>query len=188
MKDNLTKICVFCGAPATAPKHNEVLEIHRLCKRPQKSDRIDKISITLPTCPACYRKHHPFYKIGAILPLCAGIIAVVCVIFSLIQKDFFSGSGVLGAIVTLLFTAGGAFLFTWFGYLMTTWLFDDAFKVSIKVKPYSDLEAVKYIKSKGFIDADDNDYVVVNTEDAKFISIQTFREELQYKYGCCKKL
>ena len=188
MKANLTNKCVFCGASATGSKHNEVLEIHRLCKRPQKSDRIDKISITLPTCSACYRKHHPFHKIGYFLPLYAGIIAVVCVIYSLIQKDFFSGSGVLGAIFTLLFTAGGAFMFTWFGYLMTTLLFDDAFKASVKVKPYSDLEAVKYIKSKGFIDVGDNDYVVVNTEDAKYISVETFREELQYKYGCYKKL
>lgn len=184
MKASTTSKCVFCGSPATDSKHNEVLEIRRTCKRPRKSDKFEKTSITLPTCPSCYKKHHPFFKVESKLPLYAGLIAVACVLFSLIQKDFFSQSGFLGAVVALVFTGGAAFFFTWMGYLFTTIFFDDAFKASVKVKPYSDLEAVKYIKSNGYADADDEEQSIVNTDDPEYVPIETIREVLQNKYGC----
>lgn len=186
MKVDSTRKCLFCGAPATDPKHNEVLEIHRLCKRPQKSDRIDKTSITLPTCTACYKDHHPFYKIEYKLPVYLGAIAAVCVLISFIQKAVFSTYTGLGLILLIVFCIGGAFFFTWCGFLLTTVFFEDAFKPSVKVKPYSDLEAVKYIKHNGFIDADDDNYIAVNTDDVDYVPVQTVREELLDKFGCYK--
>lgn len=188
MKVDLAERCVFCGAPVADNKHNEVLEIHRWCQTPQKKVRIDKTSIVLPTCTACYKKHHPLYKLELLLPLCTGIIAAVCVLYSLILKDIFSQYSFFGIIMTLLLCVGGAFLFTWLGYLFTTMCFSSAFKASVNVSPYSDLEAVKYMKSNGFIDEDDKEYIVVNTDSTDFVPMQTFRDELWNRFSCYKKL
>ena len=117
------------------------------------------------------------------LSLCMGIISVVCIFVSYIQRDLFSIYSFLGIIVSLLFCVGGAIAITWAGIYMTFLLYDTAFNASINITPYKDLEVVKYLKENGFVDENDENYIVLNTEDTEYVPFLTFRDTLKEKFG-----
>lgn len=185
MKENQICDCIFCGAPASDSNPKELLEVHRYCKAPQKIVREEKISVILPTCNTCYKKLHPHHDniSQSKLPIYLGVIAVICVCFSCIQRDLFSVLPALGIIVFLLICAGGAFAITWFGFIMTYALFDDASKGSVNVMPYSELEAVTYIKNNGFIDTEDDNCTIINTDDVGYVPRKTVQDILKNRYG-----
>lgn len=88
----------------------------------------------------------------------------------------------LGGIIGFVFCAGGAALFTYFGYILTFTFFDDAFTASVKVKPYNDLPIVKYVIENGFVDENDKNYKILSVEDGGFVSFLEFRNVLKNKY------
>ena len=87
-------------------------------------------------------------------------------------------SGIIGFIIC----AGGAALFTFFGYSLAFLIFDDTFTASVKVKPYDDLPVVQYMIENGFVDEKDENYKVVSVEDEGYIPILEFRKILKKKY------
>lgn len=185
MKEKTSCSCTFCGTHISGPVSTERLEIHRWCKSPKRTARREKTSVKLPICDKCYKRLHPYRgdKLTFNPPIYFGAIAAVCVLYSFIQRDLFSIYSTLGIIVSILFCAGGAFVFTWLGYILTNTLLDDAFKPSVKVKPYSDLEVVRYIKDNGFVDAEDNNCTIISTDTADYVPFLTFRDTLKDKFG-----
>ena len=181
MKDKIPHNCIFCGSPISGSHPNERIHIHRWVKASQRNAKREKTTVDLPTCALCHKKFHPYSKVLLRFATGASIFAVVCVLFSFIQRDIFSVS-LLGGIIGFVFCAGGAALFTYFGYILTFTFFDDAFTASVKVKPYNDLPIVKYVIENGFVDENDKNYKILSVEDEGFVSFLEFRNVLKNKY------
>lgn len=185
MRERSTCNCVFCGAPTIDSTPKETLEICRWSKASQRMGKMEKTTVTLPICELCFRKLHPYFneRIISVVPLCFGVITAVCVLFSFIQRDIFSVDSIAGIISLFIFVVGGAFALSWFGAFMTFMFFDRVFKASIKVKPYSDLAVVKFIRENGFTDAEDDNCEVINTSDVGYVPFLTFRDILKKRFG-----
>lgn len=182
MKEKIAPNCIFCGSQVNGSHPNERLHIHRWIKTPLRTIKREMVTLDLPTCESCHKKFHPNMKYFSQLPIIAAIIAGVCVQYSFIQKDAFSGY-LLGGILGFILCAGAAALFTGGGYLFTFIFFDDTFNASVKVKPYDDLPVVKYIKENGFVDEKDENYTTINTDDVGYTSFLTIRETIKNKFG-----
>lgn len=185
MKEDKLCNCMFCGVSISSTNHREILSIHRGCKSPKGIIKREKTFVELPICTKCCEKLHPYTHdiLGYKFPIFLGAVAVFCVLFSFFQKDFFSVYSPLAIIISILFCAGGAFGLTCFGFFMVVVLFDNAFKPSIRVEPYSDLEVVKYIKNSGFVDEDDENYNIVKTNDVGYVPFMAFRDAIKHRFG-----
>lgn len=185
MKEKVSCNCVFCGTPTADSNFKEVLNVHRWRKGPKQIAKREKTSIDLPICATCHSKLHPYpyMKVVSYLSLFMGIIIVACILFSYIQRDLFSIYSLGGIFISLLFCVGGAIFITWGGIFTTFTLYDSAFNATINIAPYKDLEVVKYLKENGFVDENDENYIVLNTEDIEYVPFLTFRDTLKEKYG-----
>lgn len=181
MKVNTPQICAFCGSKANGSNPNERLHIHRWIKSPQRASKREKTTIDFPTCEKCHKRFHPYAKNFLTFATCASVIAVICVLFSFIQRELFSLS-VMGGIISFVLCAGGAAAFTYFGYLMTYSFYDDAFSPSIKIKPYCDMPVVKYVVENGFVDENDEKYETIDVNCNGFTTFTTIRETLKSKF------
>ena len=187
MKEKESCSCIFCGGYLdTKIQPKNTLTIHRWCKAPQKEAKREKTWMELPTCATCYSRLFPNLmknRVISYIPLCLGIIAMSCVLVSFVQRDLFSVYSLLSIVISLLLCVGGAFGFTYFGFFLAFELLNGAFDPSIKVKPYSDLEVVKYIKESGFVDEKDDNYKIINTNDKEYVSFLIFRDTLRNRFG-----
>ena len=181
MKDKTPHNCIFCGSQISGSHPNERIHIHRWVKASHNNSKREKTTVDLPTCALCHKKFHPYSKVLFRFAAGTSIIAVICVLFSFIQRDIFSVS-LFDGIIWFVFCAGGAALFTYFGYILAFKLFDDAFTASVKVKPYNDLPIVKYVIENGFVDENDEKYKIIRVEDEGFVSFLEFRNVLKNKY------
>ena len=179
METNKNLHCSFCNSPFVISNGHRLTVIRQI-KSSENQTSLQKMMIQIPVCKHCDKQISPFIYYNFRLMLVLAIIAFICVLIGIVQKELFSQT-VIGSICVLVVTVFGfaIFLIPWFWGISKI---DDSFVIPIDKEPYAGISFIDFLVKNGFV-TEKEEPRIIDIHDTGFMPLSMIKVVLKNRYN-----
>lgn len=148
METNKNSHCTFCNSLLSTSRTHSIAVVRNVEGYGIRL-RTEKIIVELPVCKNCNKKLSPFIHYNKIIALVLYVLAFICVLIGIFQKELFTHSPI-GATFIIIFTPivlAVSLLLLGIGTIEI----DSSFTLPLNNENYNKVDAVKFIMDNGFV-------------------------------------
>ena len=179
METNKHSHCSFCNSPFVISKGHR-LTVLRQVRSSENQTSLQKMMVKIPVCKNCDKQISPFIYYNTRLMQIIAIIAFICVLIGVFQKELFNQT-IIGTIGVVIITLIGfaLFLLPWFWGVSNI---DDSFVIPLDKEPYAGIPCIDFLVKNGFV-TEKEEPRIIDISDKPFLPLSMIKSVLKNSYN-----